>query len=101
MKRVGAIISMTVLASALAGSAIAEDRVLVKEPADNNYCHMKFPAIRQRTLSSGQPALKSAQTGDVIDYNGPCDESPTGAAQVLEQKHEESFMFGRNYEDGD
>lgn len=94
-------LTIAVLTGALASSAFAANDVLVKDRAGDNYCHMKFPAIRQRTLSSDQPALKSAQTGDVIDYNGPCNESPTGPDQVLEQKHEESFMFGRNYEDGD
>lgn len=101
MKRVATIISMVVLAGSLAGSAIAADGVLLKQQTDNNYCYMKFPAIKRRTLSTDQPTLKSTQTGDVIDYNGPCNESATGADQVLQQKHEESFMFGRDYEDGD
>ena len=101
MKHFGTTVSMMVLASALAGSALAADGVLVKEEAGGNYCHMKFPAIRRSTLDTDHPTVKSSQTGDVIDFNGPCDESPTGADQVLEQKHEESFMFGRDYEDGD
>ena len=101
MKHFGKTVSMMVLASALAGSALAADGVLVKEEAGENYCHMKFPAIRRSTLDTDHPTVKSSRTGDVIDFNGPCDESPTGADQVLEQKHEESFMFGRDYEDGD
>ncbi len=92
--------SFLVLAGTLAGSALAADGVLVKEKADDNYCHMRFSAIRRSTLDTDHPTLKSSQTGDVIDYNGPCNESPTGADQVLKQKHEESFMFGRAYEDG-
>jgi hypothetical protein len=93
---------MLVLAGSLARSAMAaNDGVLVKEEAGENYCHMTFPAIRRSTLATNQPQLKSAQTGDVIDLYGPCDENPTGKEQVLEQKHEESFMFGREYEDGE
>jgi hypothetical protein len=101
MKNFGKTVTMLVLASTMAGTALAADGVLTKEEAAENYCHMKFPAIRRSTLDTDHPTLKSSQTGDVIDYNGPCDESPTGADQVLEQKHQESFMFGRAYEDGD
>lgn len=102
MKRIGATVSMLVLAGTMAGSAMAaNDGVLVKEEAGGNYCHMKFPAIRPSTLATNQPQLKGSTTGDVIDFNGPCDESPTGSDQVQAQKREESFMFGRAYEDGD
>jgi hypothetical protein len=102
MKRIGITVSMLVLAGSLAGSAIAaNDGVLVKDEAGDGYCHMTFPAIRPSTLATDNPQLKSAQTGDVIDYSGPCDESPTGRDQILQQKREESFMFGRAYEDGD
>jgi len=102
MKRIGTTLSILVLAGSLAGSAIAADNgVTVKEPAGENYCHEKFPAITQKSLATEHPRLKSVQSGDVIDYYGACDESPTGSDQVIEQKHEESFMFGRAYEDGD
>jgi len=102
MKRIGTTLSILVLAGSLAGSAMAaDDGVLVKEQAGENYCHMKFPAIRPSTLATNDPQLKSAQTGDVIDFYGSCDESPTGKDQVQEQKREASFMFGQAYEDGD
>jgi len=92
-------LTIAVLTASMATSALAADEVLSKDHAGDNYCHMKFPAISRRTLSSDHPTLKSAQTGDVIDYSGPCDESPTGADQILEQKHEDEFMFERQYED--
>ena len=101
MTRIGPMVSVMVLVGALAGSAIAADGVLVKEEGGENYCHMKFPAMRQRTLASDQPLLKRSDTGDVIDFYGPCDESPTGNDQVISQKQEEQFRFGRDYEDGD
>ena len=102
MKKVGSVISAVVLASTLVGSAYAMDNndVSSSESADS-YCHMKFPAIRPRTLGAQEPQTKSSRSGDVIDYYGACDESPTGQDQVLEQKHDEEFSFGRNYEDGD
>jgi hypothetical protein len=100
MKRIkiGAAVSAMVLVGSLAGSVFAQDGVIVKEDAAEGYCHMKFPAIRQRTLSSDNPQVKSKTTGDVIDFYGDCDESPTGADQVLEQKHQETFMYTNNYE---
>lgn len=97
MKRVGTTISMLVLASSLAGSAIAaDDGVISREPADaSSYCHQKFPAIRQSTLGTDDPQPKSAQTGDVIDYYGPCSETPTSADQVQTQKLENSHKFAK------
>jgi len=100
MKRIGTMVSMLVLAGSLTGSAMAaNDGVLVKEEVGENYCHMKFPAIRPSTLATNHPTLKGSTTGDTIDFYGPCDESPTGPDQVQAQKREESFMFGRAYED--
>jgi len=102
MKHIGKTISMLVLAGSLAGSVFAaDDGVLLKEQAegDENYCHMKFPAIEESTLGTNHPTLESSTTGDVIDFYGPCDESPTGADQVLHQRHDESAMFDLDYND--
>ena len=101
MKKIVPMISAMVLVGSLAGSAAAAGGVLSQQGAGEDYCHMKFPAIRPRTLASDQPQLKSSSSGDVIDYYGACDESPTGRDQVIEQKREEQFRFGRDYEDGD
>jgi hypothetical protein len=101
MTRIGPVVSVMVLVGALASSAIAADGVLLKEEGGENYCHMKFPAMRQRTLASDDPQLKRSDTGDVIDFYGACDESPTGNDQVISQRQEEQFRFGREYEDGD
>ncbi len=98
---IGAAASTLMLIGALAGSALAMDGSLAKDEAAGGYCHMKFPAIRPRTLPTDNPQLKSDATGDVIDYYGDCSETPTGRDQVIQQKHDEAFSFGRNYEDGD
>src|SRR5438876_11445981 len=37
---------------------------------DGSYCHLKFPAIRQSTLYTDHPQLKSASSGDMVDYYG-------------------------------
>jgi hypothetical protein len=101
MRRRGAMVSAIVLIGSLAGSAYAAGGVLEKDEASGNYCHMKFPAIRQRTLASETPQVKSSTTGDVIDFYGSCAETPTGNDQITQQKHDDAFRFGRDFEDGD
>jgi hypothetical protein len=101
MKGISSAASAIVLVGSLVGSAYAGGGVLMKDEAAENYCHMKFASIRPRTLASEDPQVKSSSTGDVIDYYGACNESPTSRDQVLEQKHDEEFSFGRSYEDGD
>jgi hypothetical protein len=99
MNKIGAMISITILTGTMAGWALAaSDGVLLKE-AGNGYCHEKFPAMRQSTLGTAQPQLKSSSTGDVIDFYGPCDESPTGEDQIIHQKQDASRMFNREYSD--
>ena len=44
----------------------------------NDYCHLKFPAIAEQTLTSDRPVLKGSESADIIDFYGKCDESPTG-----------------------
>ena len=81
-------------------SAIAEDGVLSKQEfTPSNYCHMKFPAIRPSTLGTEQPTLKSQDTGDVIDFYGPCDENPLGQNQIQEQKLEAQHRRSLDYDD--
>jgi hypothetical protein len=65
--------------------------LLEQEFTPDSYCHEKFRAIDQSTLYSDEPTLKSSTTGDVIDFYGSCDESPTGKDQVWEQKLDERF----------
>jgi hypothetical protein len=96
--KIGAAVSAMVLAGSLAGSVFAQEGIISKEQATEGYCHMKFPAIRPSTLASGNPQLKNKATGDVIDFYGDCSESPTSADQVLEQKHDYTFMYTNNYE---
>ena len=99
MKHIGTTLSMLVLAGSLAGSALATDNgVLSKDQADDNYCHMRFPAITSKSLGTKHPQLKNAQTGDVIDFSGPCDESPTGKDQVQAQRLDEQITWTHDFE---
>jgi hypothetical protein len=79
--------------------AKAEDGILSKDQLTaSSYCHVKFPAIRQGTLDSDQPALKDSNTGDVIDFYGPCDESPVGKDQIHAQTLDDQHRWEMEYE---
>ena len=77
----------------------ANDGMLVKDDAGDNYCHMKFPAITHNSLGTNSPRLKSAQTGDAIDFYGPCNDGPTSKDQVQAQLLEEYYAFTVNFND--
>jgi hypothetical protein len=86
--------TVALLSGSLAGSVFADGGVLSKDEfTPQSYCHMKFPAIRPRTLDTSQPELKESQTGDVVDFYGPCDESPTGNDQVTNQRDQEQHHW--------
>lgn len=90
MNWIKATTTVAMLSGLLTGSALGADGILLKQKdTPGSYCHMKFPAIRPKTLDTNHPELKQPDTGDVIDYYGPCDESPTGKDQVTEQRQEE------------
>jgi len=101
MKRIGSCFSVLVLIGLLGVStAQATDGVLLKqEDSPGSYCHEKFPAIRPSTLGTDRPALKSWSTGDVIDFYGPCNESPTGKDQVWQQNVDKQLRFDHSYDD--
>jgi hypothetical protein len=55
--------------------------------------------MRSKTLATNHPTLKSSSTGDIIDFSGPCDESPTGPDQVAKQRLDLSRHLTDDYED--
>ena len=52
------------------------------------YCHLKFPAIEPNTLGTDHPKLKSKDSGDIVDFYGPCSYDPVGADEVCRQQAE-------------
>ena len=50
------------------------------------YCNLKFPAIKEDTLTSNRPQLKDPSEGDIVDFYGPCDHDPLGKEEVQRQK---------------
>ncbi|MFQ5684444.1 MAG: hypothetical protein ACE5HC_14380 [Candidatus Binatia bacterium] len=53
----------------------------------SNYCHMKFPPIREDSLSWDHPVLAPAGT-PLIDYYGSCDHDPLGKEEIQTQRAE-------------
>ena len=53
--------------SLIVGCTATPDRILLREHATDDYCHMKVE-------TSGDP-LKPTER-EVVDYYGPCDERP-------------------------
>jgi hypothetical protein len=90
MERIGLLVSLLGLVGSL-GLSIAQlwgaegviSRVRVPE---SNYCRLRFPAIREETLSWARPVLKDPSDGDIVDFYGPCDYNPVGKEEVARQK---------------
>jgi hypothetical protein len=53
---------------------------------EGTYCHLRFPAIDPRTLDSKRPTLKSKDSGDILDFYGPCNHDPLGYDEVCKQR---------------
>ena len=79
--------------------ASADGVISKDELTTGSYCHEQFPAIEGRTLPNSDPSLKSASSGDIIDYYGPCDEKPTGQDQKQEQRLDYEHRWENNFED--
>jgi len=101
MKTMKTVLSVLFLAGAM-GSSIAStaraEGVISKDAlAEGSYCHMKFPAIEERTLSWKRPVLKDSSEGDIIDFYGPCDHDPLGKEEIESQKRDLQRKFQREY----
>ncbi|MBI4529781.1 MAG: hypothetical protein HY695_38775 [Deltaproteobacteria bacterium] len=99
MKGISLLLSVLAIAGTvgwIAAPGQAQEGVLLKIRAgETNYCHMKFPAIREETLYSTRPVLKDAATSDVIDFYGPCDYDPRGKEEVHAQRLDEQRQLFR------
>ena len=86
------LISALVLMGTLSMSGVplwAAQGIIYKAVGQGNYCHLKFPAIREDTLYSNRPVLKDPSDGDVIDFYGDCDHDPLGKDEVMRQRDQE------------
>jgi hypothetical protein len=78
-------------------SAWAEE-LISSVPTDiTAYCHLKFPAMREDSLSWEQPVFDSA-TGNIVDFYGPCDYDPMGLDEIRVQRR---VIVRGDFDDGD
>ena len=88
MKKTISLLSYLLLSSIVFwGVPRVEANELVESEAADfaGYCHMKFAPMSESTLSWGQPELNT-EAEKSIDFYGPCDYDPTGAAEVKAQR---------------
>ena len=92
MKKIKILTSSAILMGVLSWSELpargAEGIIYKSAAAANNYCNLKFPAIREDTLYSDRPVLKDPRDGDIVDFYGPCDHDPLGREEVMRQRAE-------------
>src|SRR5215472_2987220 len=51
-------------------TAIGVDGIIYKEELTPGYCHLKFHAIDEKSLSTNNPVLKGPDSKDIIDFYG-------------------------------
>jgi hypothetical protein len=103
MKTMKSVLSVLVLAGAMSSSiasAAGADGVILKDAStEGSYCHIKFPAIEERTLSWKRPVLKDPSEGDIIDFYGPCNHDPLGKDEIHAQLIQLQHRRARDYMD--
>ena len=85
-----------VMAIAPAGCAIppaTPPELLSKEVVDQNYWHLRFRAAESSDIA------RPSEPGEIVDFYGPCDETPTSRNQILALRRFRQFRFGREYMD--
>lgn len=92
-----AIILMAAVLFPASGLRSAEGIISRVPDSTNQYCHLKFPAIREDTLFTARPRLTDPSEGDIIDFYGPCDYDPLGRDSIRRQQHEYRIRMQREY----
>src|SRR4029077_566193 len=82
------LILATSLGIGVARAAADDEDVSTSTLTPEGYCDLRFPAIQGRPLSSDHRQLKSEDSGDIVDFYGPCDHDPLGKDEVDRQKQE-------------
>jgi hypothetical protein len=102
MKIVTSFLAALLLAGSLGASntfAAADGVISNATLTPGSYCHLRFPAITENTLSSDRPVLDDASNGDIVDFYGACSEDPRGVDQIQHQRLEAQHRFAHDYED--
>ncbi len=78
--------------------SVEAEEMISSVPTDiTDYCHLKFPAMHEDSLSWERPVLDPL-TGNIVDFYGPCDYDPTGVDEIRAQRR---VLLRGNFEDGD
>jgi hypothetical protein len=78
-------------------TAMSADGVVSKDDlATDSYCNLKFDAMRAQSLDTDNPVINNS--GAVIDFYGPCNESPVGEDQIQAQKLQAQHRFTNYFE---
>jgi hypothetical protein len=100
MKKTVSLLSNLLLSSTLfwgVPTAWAEE-LISSVPTDiTAYCHLKFPAMREDSLSWEQPVFDSS-SGNIVDFYGPCDYDPMGLDEIRVQRR---VIVRGDFDDGD
>ena len=100
MKKSVSLLSNLLLSSTLFWGvpSLGAEEMVSSVPTDiTAYCHLKFPAMREDTLSWQQPVLDPL-SGNIVDFYGPCDYDPTGVDEIRAQRR---VILRGDFEDGD
>ena len=99
MKKSVSLLSNLLLSSTLfwAVPAVADEMISIVPTETTDYCHLKFPAMREDTLSWQQPLL-DPQAGNIVDFYGPCDYNPVGSDEIRVQRR---VLLRGNFDDGE
>ncbi|MGE5219175.1 MAG: hypothetical protein ACM3SP_19435 [Chloroflexota bacterium] len=93
--RVQALLLAAALGLSVASAFAVEGTVKKMAATSDGYCNLKIPAARPSTWTSNKPELKSSNTGDLIDFYGPCDTDPTSKDIVDSQANIRSLKYGK------
>jgi hypothetical protein len=78
--------------------SVEAEEIISSVPTDmTNYCHLKFPAMREDSLSWERPVLDST-AGSMVDFYGPCDYDPLGVDEIRVQRR---VILRGHFDDGD
>ena len=88
LKGLYSVLCLTGIVAVLCSSFLwAAEGIISKVPdSSGTFCNLKFPAIKEDTLTSDRPELKDPNEGDIVDFYGPCDHNPLGKEEVQRQK---------------
>jgi hypothetical protein len=79
------------------GEELGSEEILRVPAEDTSYCHMKFPTMREDSLSWTPPVFDESAV-PAVDFYGPCDHDPLGIDAV---KTERRIRLRGIYGDGE